>query len=224
MIRPARIATRSVAGAAFIRVIRGQFRWRSCVDIIPAAPYSRRHRDLVPLSPRVQPNSNEDFVLNLLEEAGLVTRPQIDEACSKTNGAGGAVDRLIREGIVSEADVSRSLVAHTQVGWVDLSTRIIPPEIIREIRAEDAYRFELIPVGFGEAGLIVAVSDPLDIHTVENLRFSLQRQIELVCASPEQIRLALIKYYGAAKNDLNAPSQRVARVLIMTSRSRRTAT
>ena len=158
----------------------------------------------------MQPNSNEGFVLNLLEEAGLVTRPQIDEACSKTNGAGGAVDRLIREGIVSEADVSRSLVAHTQVGWVDLSTRIIPPEIIREIRAEDAHRFELIPVGFGEAGLIVAVSDPLDIHTVENLRFSLQRQIELVCASAEQIRLALIKYYGAAKNDLNAPSQRVA--------------
>ncbi|HKP02045.1 MAG TPA: GspE/PulE family protein [Chthoniobacterales bacterium] len=163
---------------------------------------------LAPTSPQVQPNS-EHFVLDLLEEAGLVTRPQIDDACSKSNGAGGAVDLLIREGVVSEADVSRSLVAHTQVGWVDLSTRVVPPEIIGEIRAEDARRFNVIPVGFGESGLIVAVSDPLDIHTVDNLRFSLQRQIELVCASPEQIRLALIKYYGAAKNDRDGPLQRV---------------
>ncbi len=44
----------------------------------------------------------------------------------------------------------------------------------------------------------MAVSDPLDIDTMDSLSFLLQREIELVCSSPEKIRAALIKYYGTA--------------------------
>jgi general secretion pathway protein E/type IV pilus assembly protein PilB len=73
---------------------------------------------------------------------------------------------------------------------------MIPPDVINQIRAEDARRFKVIPVAFGASGLIVAASDPLDIDTIDSLSFLLQREIELVCASPEQIQRALIKYYG----------------------------
>jgi type II secretion system protein E len=142
--------------------------------------------------------AKEDYVLKLLEDAGLVTRSQIEAAKSKLNGQTNAVDLLVKEGVVSEVDVSRSLAAQAQMDWVDLSKKIIPPEVINQIRAEDARRFKVIPVGFGETGLIVAVSDPLDIDTIDSLSFLLQREIELVCASPEKIRQALIKYYGTA--------------------------
>ena len=103
-----------------------------------------------------------------------------------------------KEDYVPEADVSRGLAAQAGMEWVDLSTKIIPPEVINQIRAEDARRFKVIPVGFGETGLVVAVGDPLDIDTIDSLSFLLQREIELVCTSPEKIRQALIKYYGTA--------------------------
>ena len=140
----------------------------------------------------------EEYVLKLLEDAGLVTRSQIEHAKSRLNGSDNAVDLLVKDGVVSEADVSRSLAAQAHMDWVDLSTKVIPPEVISQIRAEDARRFKVIPVGFGESGLIVAVSDPLDIDTIDSLSFLLQREIELVCASPDKIRQALIKYYGTA--------------------------
>ncbi len=135
--------------------------------------------------------AKEDYVLKLLEEAGLVTRAQIEAAKSRLNGATNAVDLLVKEGVVSEVDVSRSLAAQAHMDWVDLSTKIIPPEVINQIRAEDARRFKVIPIGFGETGLIVAVGDPLDIDTIDSLSFLLQREIELVCASPEKIRTGL---------------------------------
>ena len=140
----------------------------------------------------------EDYVLKLLEDAGLVTRSQVEKAKARRNGASNVVDLLVEDGVVSEADVSRSLAAQAHMDWVDLSTKVIPPEVIKQIRAEDARRFKVIPVGFGETGLIVAVSDPLDIDTIDSLSFLLQREIELVCASPQKIRQALIKYYGTA--------------------------
>ncbi|HEX8076636.1 MAG TPA: ATPase, T2SS/T4P/T4SS family [Chthoniobacterales bacterium] len=142
--------------------------------------------------------AKEDYVLKLLEDGGLVTRSQIEKAKARLNGSGNAVELLIKEGAVSETDVARSLAAQAHMDWVDLSAKVIPPDVINQIRAEDARRFKVIPVGVGDSGLIVAVSDPLDIDTIDSLSFLLQREIELVCASPEKIRQALIKYYGTA--------------------------
>jgi type IV pilus assembly protein PilB len=140
----------------------------------------------------------EEYVLKLLENAGLVSRSKIDKAKARLNGSGNVVDLLIKDGTVSDTDVSRSLAAQAQMDWIDLSAETIPPEVIDQIRVEDARRFKVVPVGFGESGLIVAVSDPLDIDTIDSLSFLLQREVELVCASPEKIRQALIKYYGSA--------------------------
>ncbi len=141
---------------------------------------------------------NEDYVLNVLQDVGLVSRKQIDATGARLVGQNSVVDLLIRDGIVTESDVSRSLAARAHMDWIDLSSIVIPPEIIKQIRAEDARRFKVIPVAFGETGLIVAVSDPLDIDTIDSLSFLLQRELELVCTSPEKILEALIKYYGTA--------------------------
>ncbi len=141
---------------------------------------------------------NEDYVLKVLQDVGLVTRKQIESARPRLNGASNVVDLLVKDGVVSETDLSRTLATQAHMDWIDISTRVIPPEVIKQIRVEDACRFKAIPVGFGETGLIVAVSDPLDIDTIDSLSFLLQREIELVCTSPEKIREALIKYYGTA--------------------------
>lgn len=143
-------------------------------------------------------HKNETYVLDLLHDAGLVTRPQIESARSRLNGENNVVDLLIRDGVVSEADVSRTLAGQAHMDWIDISAMVIPPVVIQQIRAEDARRFKVVPVAFGETGLIVAVGDPLDIDTIDSLSFLLQREIELVCTSPAKIREALVKYYGTA--------------------------
>ena len=141
---------------------------------------------------------NEDYVLRVLQDVGMVTRPQVESARARLNGANNIVDILIKEGVFTESDVSRTLAAQAHMDWIDLSSMNIPSDVINQIRAEDARRFKVVPVGLGETGLIVAVSDPLDIDTIDSLSFLLQREIELVCSSPEKIREALVKYYGTA--------------------------
>ncbi|MDQ6940699.1 MAG: GspE/PulE family protein [Verrucomicrobiota bacterium] len=152
---------------------------------------------------------NEDYVLKVLEDVGLVTNSQIEKARSRLNGAANVVDVLVRDGVVSETDISRTLATQAHMDWIDLSAKIIPPDVINQIRGEDARRFKVVPVGFGETGLIVAVSDPLDIDTIDSLSFLLQREIELVCSSPEKIREALIKYYGTADEASDILQQRL---------------
>ena len=121
--------------------------------------------------PQVQ--HNEEYVLDVLQEGGLVTRKQIDGARSRLNGESGVLEVLISDGALSEVDVSRTLAAQAQMDWIDISTIIIPPQLINEIRSEDARRFKVIPVAFGDSGLVVAVGNPLDIDTIDSLGFLL---------------------------------------------------
>jgi len=137
--------------------------------------------------------ASEDYVLRILEDLGLVSGNQIAKARIKLNGDGSVVDSLIRDGVVSSDQISRSLAAQAHMDWIDLATMVIPPDIIAQISAEDAHRFKVIPVGFGTNGLVLAIGDPLDVDTIDSLNFLLQRDLELVCTSPEKIRDALIK-------------------------------
>ena len=56
-----------------------------------------------------------------------------------------------------------------------------------------------MPIALNDDVLIVAISDPLNFDTLDNLRFLLKREIETVCATPEQIKQAFVKYYGSAE-------------------------
>jgi type IV pilus assembly protein PilB len=152
---------------------------------------------------------SEDYVLGILQEGGVVTRPQIESARSRLNGAAGVVDVLINDGIVSDSDVSRALAAQAHMDWIDISSIVIPPQVINQVRADEARRFKVIPVAFGETGLVVAVGDPLDIDTIDSLSFLLQRELELVCTSPKKIREALIKYYGTAEEAADVLQEKI---------------
>ncbi len=152
---------------------------------------------------------NEDYVLRVLQDVGLVTHPQIESARSRLNGSNSVVDILIGDHIISDSDVSRTLAAQAHMDWIDLATVVIAPDVIKQISPADARRFKVIPVGYGETGLIVAVSDPLDIDTIDSLSFLLQREIELVCSSPIKIREALIKYYGTADEAADILQERI---------------
>ena len=51
---------------------------------------------------------NEDYVLKVLQEVGLISRKQIEAARSRLDGENSLVALLIKNGAVTESDVSRS--------------------------------------------------------------------------------------------------------------------
>lgn len=152
---------------------------------------------------------NERYILDLLRDAGLVTRRQIESARANFKGEKSVVEVLVRQGSVSAEDVSRSLAAQAQMSWIDLAELIIPQDVIDEIRPQDARRFKMIPIARNEHGLVVATGDPLDLDSIDSLSFLLQCEIELVCTTPEKIRQALIKYYGSAEEAVDVLRQKI---------------
>ncbi len=138
---------------------------------------------------------NEDYIVEILLDVGLVTRTQVEYARSHMKGS-SVVEALVQSGFITQEDVGRTLAAQNGMEFMDLAQIVVPPNVIDLLPVEDARRWKAVPVGEREGALLIAIGDPMDMQTMDDLAFKLQREVEFVCATPDAIRNSLIQYYG----------------------------
>ena len=79
---------------------------------------------------------------------------------------------------------------------IDLDNVEFTPQILRLIPAGLARLHRALPIGEADNAIRVALIDPLDTPTIEDLRFALGRDIDVVLAPSVQIEDRLKKHYG----------------------------
>jgi type IV pilus assembly protein PilB len=145
--------------------------------------------------PKVIVPHNEEYVLEILREVGLLRPSQIEMAHAKA-GAGSVLKELIEQGAISEEDVVRTLASQNGMEFIDLGTVAPPPGVLQALDADIARRYRAVPVALRDGTLVVAIGDPMDMETADALSFVLNREIEFVCATPDSIRKSLADFYG----------------------------
>ena len=80
--------------------------------------------------------------------------------------------------------------------YVNLAEVTIPPSVIELVPESVARENAVLPLSEGEGRLTVILSDPMEMDTIDKLRFILNRQIDLALAPREFILEAINRYYG----------------------------
>jgi len=141
--------------------------------------------------------SNDDYVLEILQEAGVVKSEQVDQTLGSIEKQGvSVVDKLVEDGVLSESDVLGALAAQFGMEMISLKGIDISPEIRDIVPVEIARRYRVVPVYKTDDSLTVALSDPLDFDTLDSLRYVLKTNVEGVIALRDEIQVALDRYYA----------------------------
>lgn len=136
-----------------------------------------------------------------LVSKGVITQEQLDEAIHRqqTSMQGKKLGEiLVRIGHITKHHISESLAEQLDIPIIKISEREIP-EVTRglvDVRIAQLYR--VIPIEEEDGALKVAISDPTNINNLDNLSRLLDRRVEPVLATEEEISAALEKYYGLA--------------------------
>lgn len=150
---------------------------------------------------------DSDYVLELLQENGMISQEQIDEGWSKVAESDGELDildALKSLGIISDDEVMAMLAQQYGLETVDLSSFSIPEEIIGAMPADTARKYSVVPVMLHDDILTVAMSDPTDMDTIDSLRYVLKRDVDAVIASKEQIRKLLDAHYSGLEGTVDS--------------------
>src|SRR5581483_1919963 len=95
------------------------------------------------------------------------------------------------------------------LGWpyLELPKVDVPPEVRQKLPTKVAFQYSVLPTGFENGALQVAVSNPFDAAMLHSVRFAAAVPVHFALATKVEIEKALKKYYGVGAETLDEMSK-----------------
>ncbi len=133
----------------------------------------------------------------LLVKKNIISEEQLNTALSRQKKSNLRIgEELVRTGVVTEKVILSALSESMNLSIVEISKIEISQEIVDKIPVRFVTHYNFIPLFIKENTLHIAVNDPLDLYTLDEIKLLLKMPVALSLASSGEIRDAIRKYYG----------------------------
>lgn len=140
----------------------------------------------------------------LLVRERLISLSQLKQAQEEQRRSGQNLGyTLAKLGFISDKEITNFLSQQYRVPAVDLATVEIDPELARVVTKEVCERHKIIPISRAGSSLIVAMSDPTNLHAIDDIKFLTGYNVEPVVASETAIQTAIEKLFAQPAIDVD---------------------
>ncbi len=135
-------------------------------------------------------------LLALIKERSLIDDLQYEEVVQEHTRTGKPIAQLLNDmGVVDTYTQLQVVAEYLGTDVVEIREQELTPDLIQLIPAATARMYECVPVAVYGSTVQVAFADPLNPAAIDQLGFTLNKDIQVVVADPAQIRKALDKFY-----------------------------
>jgi type IV pilus assembly protein PilB len=135
----------------------------------------------------------------LLRERGLISADDLSTALEEQQRKLILLGEVLLErNLVSRDDLVASLEEVTRVAVVDCLSVEVDPKALKLIAHEVAAKHCVLPIGFEGNGVIVAMAEPQNLQTIDELRFRTGKLISPRLGFRREIITAIENHYGAS--------------------------
>jgi len=146
---------------------------------------------------------NPDQVIDIFKRSGTLSEVTAEELLTEARNTGRAIDEIMEEqGIADSLSFARIMASELGVDAMDLSTFEPTPGLIHLIPAGMARLHEAIPLWASGNQLTIALANSLDIQALEDIRFTLNREIVQVVAPRKQVEELIKRHYGSEETSM----------------------
>ena len=132
----------------------------------------------------------------LLTEAGLITKDQLQHALEVQKDKGGLIGQVLVDlGYVSEEAIAQVITAQYGFPYLPLENYEIDSEIVKIVPKNVAIQYCLIPVDKIGPNLTIAMANPLNSQAVEDIALLSGLYVQLFVSTATDIKKAIEKYY-----------------------------
>ncbi|MBN2119636.1 MAG: Flp pilus assembly complex ATPase component TadA [Candidatus Omnitrophica bacterium] len=134
----------------------------------------------------------------ILVQKGLITEQQFNQALAESKKSGEILGKtLIRLNLITEEELLKALSEQLALTFYpSLKDVSIEPEVISAVPAKFVWYYKFVPLKLRGKILTIAVSDPLAVWAMEDLKLHLGFHVERVLATEKEIIDSIQRYYG----------------------------
>jgi len=149
----------------------------------------------------------------ILIEEGLLNEDSLANALAEQRKWGGRLGSLlIRMGLVREEDLAGVLERQLSIRCITLQEREVDKNGLKLLPVDMAKQYTVFPVRLVGKTLTLAMVDPLDIPTIDDLQFRLGVRIVPALALESEITRAIAMHYEGAIVENFAPPVRTPKI------------
>ncbi|MBU4342538.1 MAG: Flp pilus assembly complex ATPase component TadA [Candidatus Omnitrophica bacterium] len=132
-----------------------------------------------------------------LIQKGLISYKDLDLGLKEHQRTGQFLGTtLVKLGFIEEDKLYPVLSEQLKIPYLKIKDLAIPHEVFEKVPAKYACHYKLIPVKFEKDTITIAVADPLDVRTLDDLKLLLGCDVAGVLATESDINEGIKKYYG----------------------------
>jgi type IV pilus assembly protein PilB len=147
---------------------------------------------------------NPHQIIDIFKRARHLDEVTSDELLNEAISSGHSIDEIIiDQGIATPESFAQIVAADLGVDAVDLSTFEPIPSLLHLIPSGMARLHEVFPVTASGNVITVALANPLDIQALDDLRFTLNRDIIQVVAPRLQVEALIKAHYGDEETSMD---------------------
>src|ERR1051326_6068570 len=136
-------------------------------------------------------------LLALIKERNLIDDLQLEEILQEQARSGKSISQILQDFELVDLDTQLQITAeHLSTEVVNVSGLELTPELLTAIPAATARMYQAIPVGVYGSLLQVALADPLNPATTDELSYIVGKEIQIVVADPAAIDKIISRYFG----------------------------
>lgn len=139
----------------------------------------------------------------MLVEEGLIDSVRLNSALAYQRDWGGRLGAiLIKKGYVSEREMVDVIERQLRIKSISLENIDIPrSEILRLVKIDIAKKYCICPIDVDGKNLLLAVTDPTDLKTIDDLSFLIGVRIKPLLALETDILRAIERFYEGGSED-----------------------
>jgi len=140
----------------------------------------------------------------------FVTASDVESALAEQRVTGDPLGGLlVARGVIDEEELSRALAGIFDLPYRDLVDSPPDPKAIARLPQSFCRRRGVLPVAFDGTTLLVAISDPADVLTLDDAQVVAGADVDAVITSPGQLRTALDRAFtsGSSVYGAEGPTQ-----------------
>jgi len=148
----------------------------------------------------------------VLRERGHISPADLNKAIEDQQGKLVHLGELmLQRELVSKEDLAAALTEVTHVPYVKCESIEIDPDVLKLLPHAVAKRWCVLPIQtHGTTRLVMAMAEPQNLHTIDELRFLTGMEIVPRLAFRSEIEAAIERWYGAAEQAEAAVAEAIA--------------
>lgn len=143
-------------------------------------------------------------IYDVVLSAKLLTKDQLDELNETHISTGNSLaDAIVGSGLVEKGKLLEAVANDLGYKYEPILPANIADSVYKQLRPELAHKYGVVPLDVTDTSITLAAKDPFNAAIIDDLTFTLNKDVQIVVSDPELVDKLITQCYGEENSSID---------------------